>query len=218
MDGSRARRRLDAAAFHRNQAIWAVLQKFLAGKSVTWWRSAAAPASTSCILQGTPPDHWWPHAVPELQRIHLRGAPFHAAIGRAFDEMDARDLREAQDVLHGKKQRTLDEAMDHQSVLRRIDIGPSSMMALEEQPVRRDDAVQILQRRKADGRFRARSQPGNVAADDGGLGIGGPAIRPIDHAGADRLRPRRVCGWRVLRRVGNGGPGAKGEAAGQRRA
>jgi len=45
--------------------------------------------------------------MAELKRVHLRGAPVHAAIGRAFDEMDARDLREAQDVLHGQQQRRL---------------------------------------------------------------------------------------------------------------
>ncbi len=110
-------------------------------------------------------------------------------------------------------------AVDHQFVLRRIDVGPPGMMAFEEQSVRRDDAVQVLQRRKAHGRFRARRQPGNVAPDDGGFGIGGPAIGPVDHAGADRLRPRRVRGGRRFRRrIGDGGSGAEGEAAGQRRA
>jgi hypothetical protein len=84
--------------------------------------------------------------VGELQRIQLRGAPLHAAIGRAFDEMNPRDLRETHDVLHRKDQRALDQTMDHQSVLIRIDVRPPRMIALEEQAVRRDDAVQVLQR------------------------------------------------------------------------
>ena len=101
----------------------------------------------------------------------------------------------------------------------RIDVGPSGMMALEEQAVRRDDAVQILQRRKADGGFRAGGEPRHVAPDDAGLGLGGPAIGPVDHAGADRLRPWRVGGRgrrRGIRRMA--GLRAKREAAGQRRA
>ena len=39
-------------------------------------------------------------------------------------------------------------------MLVRVDVRPSGVMALEEQAVRRDDAVQVLQRRKADGGFR----------------------------------------------------------------
>ena len=136
------------------------------------------------------------HAVGELQGIELRGAPLHAAIGAAFDEMDARDLRKAHDVLHRQQQRPLDEAVDHQAMFCRIDIRASGMMALEEQAVRRDDAVQVLQRREADGGFFAGGEPGNVAPDHAGLEIGGPAIGPVDHAGADRLRPRRVRRWR----------------------
>ena len=46
------------------------------------------------------------------------------------------DRWEAQDVLHGEDQRALDQAVDHQLVLRRIDVGPARMVALEEQPVR----------------------------------------------------------------------------------
>ena len=48
--------RLDAPAFHRNhQAIRAVLQKFLAGKSGDVSRPAAAPASMWCISPGMCP-------------------------------------------------------------------------------------------------------------------------------------------------------------------
>ena len=46
----------------------------------------------------------------------------------------------------------VDQAMQHQPMLRRIDGRNAAMMALVEQPVRRDDAVEILQRRPAGGR------------------------------------------------------------------
>ena len=155
------------------------------------------------------------HAVAELQRVHLRGAPVHAAIGRAFDEMDARYRWKAKDVLHGEQQRPLDEPVNHQLVLRRIDVGPARMVALEEQSIGRDDAVQFLQRRKAHRRFRAGGEPGDVAPDDGGFGIRRPAVGPVDHACADRLRPGGIGGRRRRRGVGHGGFAANGEAAGQ---
>ncbi len=59
--------------------------------------------------------------------------------------MDARFRWEAPDVIHGEDQRLVDEAMEHQAVLRRIDRGDAGMMALVEQSVRRDDAVEVLQ-------------------------------------------------------------------------
>jgi hypothetical protein len=87
--------------------------------------------------------------------------------------------------------------VDHQLVLRRIDVGPARMVALEEQSIGRDDAVQVLQRRKAHRRFRAGGEPGDVAPDHGGFGIRRPAIGPVDHARADRLRPGGVGGRRL---------------------
>jgi hypothetical protein len=81
----------------------------------------------------------------------------------------------------------LDQAVDHQPVPVRIDIRPAGMIALEEQSVRRDDAVQILQRREADGRYGVGGEPRHVAPDDAGLAVRGPAVGPIDHARSDRL-------------------------------
>jgi hypothetical protein len=132
--------------------------------------------------------------------------------------MDARHRREAHNVLHGENQRALDQAMDHQPVPVRIDIGPSRMMALEKQAVRRDDAVQILQRRKADGRFGPGGEPWHVAPDDAGLSVGGSAIGPVHHAGADRLRPRRVRGRGSRRGFRFAWLRSESKGAGQRRA
>jgi hypothetical protein len=132
----------------------------------------------------------------ELQRIHLRGAPLHAAIGRAFDEVNARHRWKAHDVFHGENERTLDQTMDHQPVLIRIDVRPACMMALEKQAVRCDDAMQVLQRRKADGRFGPGRQPWHVAPD-APASARKPAMGPINHAGPDR--PRCVRGRRSPR-------------------
>ena len=117
-----------------------------------------------------------------------------------------------------KNQRALDQAVDHQPVLFRIDVRPARMVALEKQPVRRDDAVQILQRRKTDGRFGAGGEPWHVAPDDAGLGVRRPAIGPVNHAGSDRLRPRRIGRRASLCRFRVAGPRAERKAAGQRRA
>ena len=57
-----------------------------------------------------------------------------------IDESYPGHLRKPQNILHGEDQRALDQAVDHQPVLLRVDIGPSRVMALEKQPVGRDDA------------------------------------------------------------------------------
>ncbi len=67
-------------------------------------------------------------------------------IAGAFEEMDSRLRREAPDVLHGEDHRLVDEAMEHQPMLRRVDRGNAAVMPFVEQPVRRDNAVQISKR------------------------------------------------------------------------
>jgi hypothetical protein len=72
------------------------------------------------------------HAVGELAAVELRAAPLHAAIGRAFEEIGAVDAAgEALEVVHGEDQRLVDEAVDHQPVLGRIDLGDAAVMTLE---------------------------------------------------------------------------------------
>jgi hypothetical protein len=62
------------------------------------------------------------HAVRELAAVELRAAPLHAGVGRAFEEVDAVHApREALEVVHREHQRLVDEAVDHQPVLGRID-------------------------------------------------------------------------------------------------
>ena len=71
----------------------------------------------------------------KLQRIELRAAPFHAAVGRTFDEMNARHRGKTHDVVHRQDQRALDQAMNQEPVLARIDVGAAGMIALEEQAI-----------------------------------------------------------------------------------
>jgi hypothetical protein len=111
-------------------------------------------------------DHVVDHAVGELAAIQLRAAPLHAAIGRAFEEVDPVFAREALQVLHGEDQRRVDQAVDHQPVIGRIDDRRAAMVTLEAQPVRRDDAVKLMQRREVDRGNRIGGQPRHIAAHD----------------------------------------------------
>ncbi len=92
------------------------------------------------------------HAVGVLAGRHCDVAPFHAGVGAALDEVEARHRRQPHDLVHGEDLRGLQQALvgavDHQPVLRRIDVPPALVMALEVQPARRDDAEQRLQRRE----------------------------------------------------------------------
>src|SRR5204863_1702638 len=89
------------------------------------------------------------HAVSVLAAVQLRAAPFHAGVCRAFEEMDAVDAWKALQVREREDQFFLDETMNDQPVVFRIDLRDAAMMALEAQPVRRDDAVKLVQRREA---------------------------------------------------------------------
>jgi SAM-dependent methyltransferase len=66
--------RLDAAAFHRNhQPIWAVLEKFLAGKSGDVVETGSGTGQHVVYFAGHTPDiTWWPSDLNEqhLKSIH----------------------------------------------------------------------------------------------------------------------------------------------------
>jgi hypothetical protein len=112
--------------------------------------------------------------------------------------MNARHRGEAHDVVHGQNERTLDQAVDHEPMLARVHVDATGVVALEEQSVRGDDPVHGLQRRETDGGFLARGQPGHVAADDVAFELRRHAVRAVDNAGTDRLRPWRFGGGRGL--------------------
>ena len=90
----------------------------------------------------------------------------------------------------------LDQAVDHQPVLIRIDVRPPGVIALEKQAVRRDDAVQILQRRETDRRFGAGGEPRHVAP-----GSRRPRCRRAGHR-AGRLPRRRSIATMARPRAG----------------
>ncbi len=80
-DGGRveADGRLDAAAFHRNhQPIWAVLEKFLAGRSGDVLEAGSGTGQHVVYFAGQTPDIiWWPS---DLNDAHLKSI----AAWRAF--------------------------------------------------------------------------------------------------------------------------------------
>ena len=105
------------------------------------------------------------HAVGELAGIELSTPPFHAGIGGAFGEVEMALGRHAPDVVHGEHQLVFHHAVDHQPVLRRVDLGDAAMVTLEMQTVRRDEAVEIVERREIDRAFGGSRKPGHPAAD-----------------------------------------------------
>jgi SAM-dependent methyltransferase len=75
--------RLDAAAFHRNhQAIWAVLQRFLAGKSGDVIEAGSGTGQHVADFAGRIPEiTWWPS---DLNEAHLKSiAAWRAHAGLA---------------------------------------------------------------------------------------------------------------------------------------
>jgi hypothetical protein len=74
--------------------------------------------------------------------------------------------RKAPDIIHGKDQRLVDQAVEHQPMLARIDGGNPGVMAFIEQSVRHDDPVEILQRRPP-GSGRGKIGRVDVSVDDG---------------------------------------------------
>ncbi len=84
------------------------------------------------------------HAMGKLQRVELRAAPFHAAVGGAFDEVNSRSCGKSHDIVHRQHERAFDQPVNQQAVLARVDVGAAGMVTLEEQSVRRDNPVETL--------------------------------------------------------------------------
>ena len=133
------------------------------------------------------------HAVGVLRAVELRAAPLHAGVRGAFAEIGAVDARHALDVVEREDQRLVDEAVDHQPVVGRIDLGDAGVVALEAQSVRRDDAVDLVQRREADRALRRGGEPRHVAAGDVLFVFRALAVRP-------RARRLRRASWSSRRR------------------
>src|ERR1700687_2189550 len=67
-------------------------------------------------------------------------------VAAAFDEGDARLHRVARERLQRENERAFHEAMDQEAMRIWIDVGDAAMAALEMQPVRRDGAVEEMER------------------------------------------------------------------------
>jgi hypothetical protein len=114
--------------------------------------------------------------------------------------------------------------MDDQPVLRGVDGRHAGVMALVVQAVRRDDTMQVLQRRQAHRGLAGRigRAAGSLAPDNGGLEARRLAVRRPHHLGAGLLLPfgdggRKVCGraFGVSRRRSEGHPGHQARRARQ---
>src|SRR4051812_24501503 len=106
------------------------------------------------------------HAMGVLAAVELRALPFHPGICRTFEKMDAVDARQALEICEREDQRLFDQSVNDQPVVLRIDLGDAAMMALEAEAVRRDEAIELMQRREADRGLRRCGEPRHVAADD----------------------------------------------------
>ena len=89
------------------------------------------------------------HAMRVLAAIELGTPPFHAGIGRAFEKIDLIDPRQPLELVECEDERLFDKAMQHQPVVRRIDLCDAAVMTLKAEPVGGDDSVQLVQRREA---------------------------------------------------------------------
>ena len=89
------------------------------------------------------------HAVRVLHRRHCDVAPFHTRVRTAFDEVHARNRRHTHQVVHRVDLGLFDQTVDHETVLRRVDVPPALVVALKVQAARRDDAEEALQWREA---------------------------------------------------------------------
>ena len=154
-------------------------------------------------------------AVRLLHVPRHRAAPVARGVPGALEEIDARHGRKADEIVHREDERPLHQPVQHQPVLRRIDVGHPAVLALEGHAGRSDDAVQVLERRErhALGRHDRRS----LELDDVLLELGGQAVRaPVDRL-ARLLHPlrhvrRQVRRLRILRAGRRRGERTRGEA------
>ena len=75
--------------------------------------------------------------------------PVGETVARALQEMKPGHGGVAQQIVHAELERLPHHAVDHELVLGRIDVRRAVVMPFEEEPVRRDDSVLVLQRRHA---------------------------------------------------------------------
>ena len=170
--------------------------------STNFARLRSMPHSSSSSASGTP-VHSEQLSMPCVYCTvgHRDVAPFHAGVGAALDEVDARHRRKARDVVHRENARVGDQAVNHQPMLVGIDGGYARMMALEMQARRGDDAEQILQGRESDRRLRRPGEPGALAATDVCLVLRRHAVGFGEDRRAERRLPLGNIRGQVARQI-----------------
>ncbi len=147
----------------------------------------------------------------------LRRGP--RAVARALDEVKAGDRREALQVVHGERQRTVHQAMDHQAMLLRIDIRQEG--AAGRRPVVergwRDHPHRILERgrhvkNEPEGIGRRPAAVGDAyrGHELGAVAVGDQLLGALEHRRGCRYLSRYLCLGDRRR------DGSQGETAGQR--
>ena len=124
-----------------------------------------------------------------LQRIELRGAPLHAAVRRAFKEVNARFARHAHDVLEREDNRAIDKPVNHEPRVALVRFHESVVIALEKHARRRDDARLVLHGREADRRRLVGREPWHDAALHVAFVLGGKSIGCVRHGRAHAHAP-----------------------------
>lgn len=109
-----------------------------------------------------------------------------AAVAGALEEADVRDERVARERVEIEQQRPVDEAVDQEAMAVRRDVGHAAVMALVVQGARRDDALEMLERR-ARGTGARRARHGADRAHNVGLVLRAGAVGA--HAAPGRLHP-----------------------------
>ncbi len=105
------------------------------------------------------------HAVRELRTVELGTCPLHARVCRALKEIGAIFAREAFQIGVGKDQRTINETVDHQTVIFLFQLNRARVVAFKRAPLWRDRAVKRVDRREVDRGDHIRGEPRHVAAD-----------------------------------------------------
>ena len=82
--------------------------------------------------------------------VTLCAGPFHPGIRRTFAEMDVVFTREAFKIGVGKDQRCIHQSVDHQTVVFLPEINRTRVVTLKRTALRRDRAVQRMNRCEVD--------------------------------------------------------------------
>ena len=134
-------------------------------------------------------------AVRGLDALRRGRAPLQHRVALALEEEDARRRGQAPDLLHGQDHRTIDQAVDQETVLARVDVGNTAAVDLVVERRRRDDPQRFVQGRDGAADF-VRLRQGELLPD-GLLEARAFAVGP-DGAAEDlrrivgrRLRPTR---------------------------